>query len=367
VNSRQTRNDCNRRLTPLAAALRVWTASAVLGMGLAGRAGGQEPAAQILLPMPSAAGSNGPTFATPAAAEAPIEKDPADEPPPKPRPPDFKYPPTYSETKKKDSFFENLRQKLFGGDAKKEDAKKGDKKETPAAAKEPVPVPDHPFTPPAWKWYGYGAPVPGLNPLAPQGTYPPIHPYWYVQTHSTPGAVPSLPPFYFMPGAPVPHQAPPGPVLPYPEPLLKPGAALSPAEVPIIPSRPAEIDLPATGPTQEPPQLNQTPPAKIDLPINSNSSESSAMPLLPLTSAVHTGQVVRAQALDPGAVPAALTTSLQSACIGLVSNIELSPRGPRKIGLRLTLMPGAQADRLADRISKIPELAGYQVEIEFAR
>ena len=44
---------------------------------------------------------------------------------------------------------------------------------------------------PAWRWYGYGTSAPpGVNPMAPRGTYakPPID--WFARVGATPGAVP---------------------------------------------------------------------------------------------------------------------------------------------------------------------------------
>ncbi|HVK10753.1 MAG TPA: hypothetical protein VM597_18440, partial [Gemmataceae bacterium] len=35
-----------------------------------------------------------------------------------------------------------------------------------------------PADPPAWKWYGYGAPTPGRNALAPNGSYPAVPANW---------------------------------------------------------------------------------------------------------------------------------------------------------------------------------------------
>lgn len=43
---------------------------------------------------------------------------------------------------------------------------------------------------PAWQWYGYGAPTPGNNPLAPQGTYEHVPLSWHQVVGSTPGAMP---------------------------------------------------------------------------------------------------------------------------------------------------------------------------------
>ena len=43
---------------------------------------------------------------------------------------------------------------------------------------------------PAWKWYGYGTPTPGQNPLAPNGTYLGVPGNWYTSSGTTPGAMP---------------------------------------------------------------------------------------------------------------------------------------------------------------------------------
>lgn len=43
---------------------------------------------------------------------------------------------------------------------------------------------------PAWKWYGYGAPTPGRNAQAPNGSYAPVPVNWHDLAGTTPGAVP---------------------------------------------------------------------------------------------------------------------------------------------------------------------------------
>jgi len=44
---------------------------------------------------------------------------------------------------------------------------------------------------PAYRWYGYGAPTPGANPYAPNGTYTQPSAEFYTQSGATPGAIPS--------------------------------------------------------------------------------------------------------------------------------------------------------------------------------
>jgi hypothetical protein len=66
-------------------------------------------------------------------------------------------------------------------------------KTQPGTPSNAVPTGDFPAgatAPPAWKWYGYGAPTPGANPLAPTGMYPGVSGNWYSSTGATPGAVP---------------------------------------------------------------------------------------------------------------------------------------------------------------------------------
>src|SRR5438309_5468056 len=65
---------------------------------------------------------------------------------------------------------------------------------TPAPTYQSKPLPNEAVEPgngtPAWKWYGYGTPTPGRNPLAPNGAYAPVPANWYTTTGTTPGAVP---------------------------------------------------------------------------------------------------------------------------------------------------------------------------------
>src|SRR4051794_34263612 len=64
-----------------------------------------------------------------------------------------------------------------------------------APTTKPVPnqaaeVPPGSSSAPAWKWYGYGTPTPGRNPLAPAGVYGAVPGNWYTASGATPGAVP---------------------------------------------------------------------------------------------------------------------------------------------------------------------------------
>ncbi len=76
-------------------------------------------------------------------------------------------------------------------------------KTTPTPAPVTAPIQMNQFDPnrkPAWRWYGYGGPVPGANPYAPSGHYAVVPPYWHAESGSTPGSVPST---YINPARPI--------------------------------------------------------------------------------------------------------------------------------------------------------------------
>src|SRR5438270_4426168 len=121
---------------------------------------------------------------------------------------------------------------------------------TPAPTYQSKPLPNEAVEPgngtPAWKWYGYGTPTPGRNPLAPNGTYPPVPPNWHLTSGTTPGAIPT-------------GKAAQG-IVPDPAPLPKPipgpasSIAVAPPEGPVAPAfprettdwKPAAIRMPGT-------------------------------------------------------------------------------------------------------------------------
>lgn len=381
MNSRQPQNDpkFRRKL----AVLRACVAGAGLGLGSVARLYAQD-AATMQLPQPAQPDNT--FFTQPAVVDQPPDLPP---PPTYTQSPDFKFPPPYSSTKN-DSSWPLLSGvwRWFAGSDDKKTAPPKDEKKGPASSKDkktaytpPKDVPPQPVPPgvrPAWGWYGYGAPVPGHNPLAPEGAYAPVHPDWFQQMCTTPGAIPATLPAQ-NPVLPAPAPIRPStmpPVLPLPAPASNSGLILPPDEParPPVPMenglfgpkrRPAEIQIP--NPTVEPPLEIPEPPARIEVPTGSGTDSDSNRtftPILPV-SAREMKPVSRAQSPDSPQLPPGLLKSLRSECTGYATKIELIQKGPSKITLRLMLMRANQADHLANRIAKIPELQGYEVEMEF--
>ena len=203
----------------------------------------------------------------------------------------------------------------------------------PVAAAGPLPAPP-PGVVPAWRWFGYGAPVPGRNPYAPAGVYAPVNPAYFFQSGATPGAIPA-------------------PLLPMHPTLPQP----STAEPPLQTSKPnAEGNIQASA--------SDSAAAMLEPPIpywKPNSGEA----LPPLSSRSST-PVYRGQAPDD-AVSDALLSAVRHACTGYATRIDLTPKGDRQISLRLTLSANARADDLAARLNRLPLLADYEVEMEFVR
>lgn len=230
--------------------------------------------------------------------------------------------------------------------------------------KNPLPIPETDQTiqttpapstvPPAWKWYGYGAAMPGTNSLAPTGRYGTVQPNWYGQTGATTGAIPKV------------GDLPQGPVLPL-SPSLSENVPSQPVvEVdrqPLFRLRQADLQIPKSVP-----QSNPVRPARIELPNHPKSrpDDRNFTPILPVSSR-NAEAVSRAQAPESTNVPAAILTALKTACSGYVSRIDIVPDGSRKCELHLTMMPGVLVERLTQRIALIPELSGWEVELHFVQ
>src|SRR6266545_3789971 len=227
---------------------RHWLIASVMGLALCACASAQ-PRAELLPPV-------APKTFVPRASSAPILPD--DDPPPsKPRQrtADTAYPPTYSSSK---PTFWNRFVKVFDGDEPKPASQPHPIEKSPepriATAQNPVqtmaqpirPVSAPSTVPPAWKWYGYGAPIPGSNALAPTGRYGAVQPSWYMQTGATPGAIPKVDfvqgPALTVPSNEIVNQSPPI----RHEPILPPEA-----QTPASRTRQADLQIPVNLPLPE--------------------------------------------------------------------------------------------------------------------
>lgn len=305
------------------------------------------------------------------ALGAPVVADPK---------PSRDYPPTYSS--KKAPWYDPLRLFTSG------------EKTFVIPASESKPIPNEMVEPgaaarPAWKWYGYGTPTPGRNPLAPTGTYPAVPPTWYSTSGTTPGAIPgggrngvSV----HVPGVipdPVPlPKLPPGPapsiaVVPPDGPVVAPGNSVdwksAPATLrPPTPATSVSTDGPRArlkapvrddGPSAPPP-----PPPRTPLDRALPRSESPDLPVEPAPGIVAPpiGGVSRgdgpmtARGLAPnGDVSAAI----RAACGTDVRVMEVTPIGPNRLLVRLAASVDA-AMGLRNRLSRLPELAGWRVDFD---
>lgn len=117
--------------------------------------------------------------------------------------------------------------------------------------------------PPAWQWYGYGAPTPGRNPYAPNGNYAPVPVNWHELAGSTPGAIPA-------------NRATNTLVMPVPLPLND----VSPLNIDATvskPAKPASVEGPSIANVVEPNW--STAPASIGLPSNDGPKATLKAPL----------------------------------------------------------------------------------------
>jgi hypothetical protein len=280
------------------------------------------------------------------------------------------YPPTYSS--KKAPWYDPLH--LFTSTDKTFVVPSGESKPIPNEA-----IEQGTTGTPAWKWYGYGTPIPGRNPLAPTGTYQTVPQTWYTASGTTPGAIPKG------------QYGPPG-VIPDPLPVpMGPASsiAITPPGGPVLPtprgdpvdwkSAPATIRLPTSAtpvsingpraklmaPVHEgPPAAEPRTPLQRELP----ATESPDIPVEPAPGIVAPpiGRVsfaeepVTARGLAPsGDVSAAI----RQACGTDVRVMEVTPIGPKRLLVRLAAtVDAAMAAR--DRLSHASDLAGWRVDFD---
>jgi hypothetical protein len=322
-------------------------------------------------------------------------------------PPDSRtYPPTYSS--RKAPWYDPFR--LFTNSDKKPVVQASAVTLAAPATGKPVPhpqtvdVPPGASTGPAWKWYGYGTPTPGRNPLAPAGVYGGVPANWYTASGATPGAVPPA-----RPGSPAPALVPdpvPGSRVIHPGPASfagptnfaapdgpAPTAIVSPqadkfAEVDWTPSPSATLKAPTADAVA--PTADATPPAKLSAPVRADDgpalgppvrptetpppsppAESPDIPVEPAKGIIlppnpGPGGMSRAQGpvtARAQAPDADLGDLIRQACGPQVRVMEFSPVGPKHAVLRLaTSRDAALAAR--DRLARVPDLAGWHIEFE---
>ena len=237
---------------------------------------------------------------------------------------------------------------------------------------------------PAWKWYGYGTPTPGRNPLAPNGSYVTVPANWYTATGTTPGAIPYT-------------RIPTGPGLvpdPVPTPKFPAGPAtsiaLTPPDGPVVAPLPTADDLdwksaPATlrvptpdtatntnGPraTLRAPVHADTPapatPLQNELPTSTDAREVpvEAAPGIVVPSAgwmSRTDGPITARGLAPATdLPDA---AIREACGPEVRVMEIAPVGPKRIVVRLAaLLEVARTAR--ERMTRLAVLQDWRVDFE---
>ncbi len=242
---------------------------------------------------------------------------------------------------------------------------------------------------PAWKWYGYGAPTPGRNPLAPNGSYSNVPTNWHDVVGTTPGAVPvnrvggALP--NIVPEvAPIPPSsivAPPaiirkediagtspyGPALSGPS-IGSPAIDLqwksSPAslKLPTITNSEPKATLRAPQPNDPAPSIPDVPPVNVIKPVPTTVPESPDLPVEAAPGIVAPPNTIRGTAPDRDA--AELIASAVKRAIRPDSRIvAIDLVGKKSAVIRFA----ASADvvrAFRDRLAEAKELAGWRIEFE---
>jgi hypothetical protein len=255
----------------------------------------------------------------------------------------------------------------------------------PAPTYQSKPIPNDVVEPgsggPAWKWYGYGTPTPGRNPLAPNGTYPAVPASWHQTSGTTPGAIPTGPAAKGLVPDPLP--------LPLPRPMPGPASsiAVAPPDSPIAPAiptestnwKPATIRMPSANPDAPPATLKA--PVAVDAVPTSNRSPTPATPLqqelgpskspdIPVEPAPGIvpppsggTSMFADQPVARGLAPIDVSESIRQACGADVRVMEVSPLGPKRLMVRLAgTLDAARAAR--ERMAQLPELREYRVDFD---
>jgi hypothetical protein len=254
---------------------------------------------------------------------------------------------------------------------------------------------------PMWRWYGYGAPTPGRNPYAPQGTYAPVNPNWYAQSGATPGAIPenaaiqarndfnrvaspqvqpeptaAMP--RLAPGLPQPGSVPQGefgqPTVAQPR---RDGFILPPPDDPPAftteepPTAPAylgkpeisrdEPEFPATINPQVPNPENQLGLPPREEPAAPAKPDPSLV--IPELSSMKPPAVTRAQA--PANViataPPPIVDAIRSACAERVLSVEIQQAGPKALVIRIEGRTIADAQAAANQIAALKVMSAWHV------
>ena len=297
--------------------------------------------------------------------------------------PSRQYPPTYSS--KRAPWYDPLR--LFTAGEKTFVIPASESRPIPNEALEPGPG----AATPAWKWYGYGTPTPGRNPLAPNGSYLAVPPTWYSTSGTTPGAIPTGARPGVLPDVPG--------VIPDPLPLPKmptgpsTSIAVAPPDGPVVPpadganwqSAPASLRLPTATPVS-----TETPRATLKAPVRDDgppvpatapgpqprtplqrqlpTSSSPDIPVEPAPGIVAppaggvsmSDRPVTARGLAPSGDPSA---AIRVACGTDVRVMEVTSTGPKRLLVRFAA-PMEAALSVRDRLARLPELSGWRVDFD---
>jgi hypothetical protein len=245
----------------------------------------------------------------------------------------------------------------------------------------PTPIPANPAfmapsAAPAWRWHGYGAVATGeaLPPAAPRGpttfdTTPagsavlaiPTGPETSLGTDwRQPGAVPAFGARAEVP--PLPAAATPQP-LSANEPAWKSLGERVTLGNPMSASRDAWqppsaiLTVSATAPAWRPPAVTLDPP-QVAAAYTAKPADST--PIRPVSYAVP----APAPRAEPPHVSSAVRRGIERVCAGRGRDLDVVVRGPTNLLVRLKVRYPADAEYLANAISRMPELAPYQVQFE---
>jgi hypothetical protein len=247
-------------------------------------------------------------------------------------------------------------------------------------------APPVPSAAPAWRWHGYGAVITGDNlpptaPAVPTGSAVSALPAGPDVSQGTDGKQPGAAPAFTQSPDGAPAAMPASAVAPQPLSANEPRhqatgeqvAAVNPmstdSERWVSMARPAAtpiMTVSATVPVFHGPVVTLDPPRAIVGPTSRTVGDPPilaapiAMPPLPPIQPV----AYSTPAPRPTTIPSSIRSEIERVCAVRGHDLDVSTRGPSSLMVKLKVRQAADAEYLANAISRLPDLAPYQVQFQ---
>lgn len=232
------------------------------------------------------------------------------------------------------------------------------------------PVYQSPMAAPAWRWHGYGGVIVTDNPSVPSARATPLPNT--TPTGSAVAAMPEAGPPAFTPAVDVA----PSPLPGTPQPLSVGETAWKPVGEQVGLANPMRggpdqwigagggiVTVSATTPVSRGPAVTLDAPRVAGTYVSRGVSEAMTPPAPAVRPATYVAPAPPARPA-PVEVPAAIRYGIGRVAAGRGRDLDISVTGPSSLLVRLKVRQPIDAEYLANAISRMPDLAPYQVQFE---